>query len=315
MTLRKDYDNERLLGKTMIDFFDLQLFAGEGGAAGTGDGSGNGSNTASAAGSQGLLRNVRYGKQSVPDSGNRNIQTETADNSAMPNDNSAKFDELIKGEYKDAFTKKTQGIIDKRFAETKTLERYRDDVSPIIDLLYQKYGVSDLSGLTEAINDDASYWESAAEAEGLTVEQYKTKQRLERENRQLRALQEQQVREHQRQEQYQRWIAEGDRLKQQYPQFDLRAERKNPQFVDLLTRGIDVKTAFEVIHMDDIKMMSRQAGQRATMKSVQANGARPRENGVAAQSGVVTKRSARDLTKADREEIIRRVQRGEHIEF
>lgn len=285
----------------MEKFIDLQLFA-EGGAVPTGE-----STAQSAADSNEMLANVRYGKQAEP-----SPAQQTGD---ATEDRSARFEELIKGDYKEAFQKKTQGIIDKRFAETKALESYRDNVSPIVDLLYQKYGVSDLQALNEAINNDSSYWEAAAEAEGLTVEQYKTKRRLEAENSQLRKAQEQQVRERQVAEQYQQWIAQGEEVKKAYPQFDLESEAKNPKFVDLLVRGIDVQTAFEVIHMNDIKMMSANARQKAVVNSVRANGLRPSENGAQNPRGVVTKTNVGELSKKDRAEIIRRVQRGEHIEF
>jgi len=36
------------------------------------------------------------------------------------------FDELIKGRYKDAYTKRTQNMINRRFKETKELESFRD---------------------------------------------------------------------------------------------------------------------------------------------------------------------------------------------
>jgi len=278
---------------------NIQLFA-EGGESGAG-----GNENGNVADSKSLLSNVRYGKQAEEP----RQQQETETTEKVP------FDELIKGEYKDDFTARTQDIIDKRFKETKVLEEYRNDVSPIIDLLYGKYGVSDLAGLKDALDSDDSYWEAQREAEGLTVDQYKTKLKLETENKQFRRMQEQQVRENQAQEQYRKWITEGEEVKKAYPRFDLASEAQNPRFVDLLVKGIDVQTAYEVIHMNDIKMMSAQARQKAVVNSVRANGLRPSENGVARQAGVVTKSDVAKLTKADRREIARRRARGEHIEF
>jgi len=305
MALRKD-DGKGHFGETMVERLNLQLFA-EGGSGG---GESVGRGTADS-GTNGLLSNVRYGRQAeavTPTSAG-------GDANAPVQDATRKFEELIKGEYKDAFNQRVQGIINERFKETKALQEFQNDVTPILDTLYTKYGASDVQGLRDAIDNDDSYWEASAEAEGLTVEQFKTKKKLEAENNQFRRMQAEQVREQQAREQYQQWIQDGERVKQAYPQFDLATERKNPQFVDLLKRGIDMQLAFEVIHLNDIKMMSRQARQKAVVNSVRANGLRPSENGVARQSGVITKSDVSKLTKADRAEIARRRERGEHIEF
>lgn len=48
------------------------------------------------------------------------------------------FETLIKGEYRDAFSKKCQSLIDRRFKETKELEGFRAEALPIIDLLSEK---------------------------------------------------------------------------------------------------------------------------------------------------------------------------------
>lgn len=50
-------------------------------------------------------------------------------------------------------------------------------------------------------------------------------------------------------------------------------------------------------------------------KSIAANGARPTENGTGAQSAAVVKSDVSQLTRADRDEIRRRVARGEKIRF
>jgi hypothetical protein len=104
-----------------------------------------------------------------------------------------------------------------------------------------------------------------------------------------------------------------------YPSFDLRAEMQNPQFVDLLRNNVPVRTAYEVIHKDDIiagamQFAAKTAEQKVTNKVI-ANGARPAENGNSSQGATVVKSDVSQLSKADRQEIIRRVQRGEKIRF
>jgi hypothetical protein len=58
-----------------------------------------------------------------------------------------------------------------------------------------------------------------------------------------------------------------------------------------------------------------QAVERKITNKVIANGARPTENGISSQSATVTKSDVSLLTKADRQEIARRVARGEKISF
>jgi hypothetical protein len=114
-------------------------------------------------------------------------------------------------------------------------------------------------------------------------------------------------------------MEQAESAKSVYPSFDLRTEMQNPQFVNLLRSNVDVKTAFEVLHKDEIipaamQYTAKTVEQKLTNKII-ANGARPAENGNSSQSATVVKSDVSQLSKADREEIIRRVQRGEKIRF
>jgi hypothetical protein len=114
-------------------------------------------------------------------------------------------------------------------------------------------------------------------------------------------------------------MEQAEKAKTIYPSFDLRAEMNNPKFLDLLRANIDVRTAYEVIHKDDIipaamQFTAKTVEQKLTNKII-ANGARPTENGISSQSSAVVKSDVSQLSKADRAEIIRRVQRGEKIRF
>jgi hypothetical protein len=114
-------------------------------------------------------------------------------------------------------------------------------------------------------------------------------------------------------------MKQAESTKQIYPSFDLRAEMQNPKFIDLLRSNIDVRTAYEVIHKDDIiagamQFTAKTVEQKLTNKII-AGGARPSENGNSSQGASVTKSDVSALTKADRDEIARRVARGEKISF
>ena len=114
-------------------------------------------------------------------------------------------------------------------------------------------------------------------------------------------------------------MQQADSLKAVYPTFDLNAEVENPQFRQLLRSGIDVRTAYEVIHKDEIipaaMQFTAKTVEQKIANKIASGGSRPAENGMANQGAATVKSDVSKLTRADREEIIRRVQRGEKIRF
>lgn len=153
---------------------NLQLFA-EGGAEG-----GMGSEGASGVNSgvpyhDGDLSGVTYGKQTQPQS-------------VSPEDRTARFEELIKGEYKDLYDARMSDTIQKRLKSSKeTVDKY-NALAPTLDLLGRKYGVdaSDINALNKAIEEDDSYYEDEALERGISVEQLKEIRKMERENAELK---------------------------------------------------------------------------------------------------------------------------------
>ena len=142
---------------------------------------------------------------------------------------------------------------------------------------------------------------------------------MERENADLRRqMQEQQTQENAN-KLYAGWMTQAEAIQKVYPSFDLRAEMNNPKFVDLLRSNIDMRTAYEVLHKDEIIPAAMQFTAKTVeskiAKKIAANGARPAENGMSSGSPAVVKSDVSQLSKADRAEIIRRVQRGEKIRF
>jgi hypothetical protein len=63
-----------------------------------------------------------------------------------------------------------------------------------------------------------------------------------------------------------------------------------------------------------MQFAAQQIEQKVANK-IKAGGARPSENGMSSQSAAVVKSDVSQLSKEDRAEIIRRVQRGERIRF
>ena len=308
----------------IIPMLNLQLFAEGGAGAGAGDGGtaqGQGVTEAAAlpqtkGAKNNPLADVKYGIQDE-EAPAAEVQTEAV---AQP-DRNAEFEKLIKGEYKDLYDAKMQDTIQKRLKGTKeTVDKF-NALTPTLDLLASKYGVDagDIEALNKAISEDDSYYEQEALDKGMTVQQLKEIKKMERENADLKAQMEEAQRQENGKKLYAAWMQQAEEAKKVYPSFDIKAEMNNPKFVDLLRSNIDVRTAYEVLHKDDIirgaMQFTAQTVESKLSKKIASNGARPSENGMSSQSAAVVKSDVSQLSKADRAEIIRRVQRGEKIRF
>ena len=304
--------------KTFIPMRSLQLFA-EGGAGDGGTAQGQGA-TAEAASQQtkgsNPLVNVKYGiqEEAAP-------VAEVQQTTAVQSDPEAEFDALIKGQYKQQYDARMQDTIQRRLKGTKeTVDKY-NALQPVLEILGKKHGVdaTDVDALLKAIEEDDTYFEDAAMEMGMTVQQFKKFRSMERENAELRrAQQERQTRENAN-KLYAGWMQQAEQTKAVYPSFSLEAEMRNPRFLDLLKSNIDVRTAYEVLHKDEIIPAAMQFTAKTVesklAKKIAAGGARPAENGMSSGSAAVVKSDVSQLSKADRREIIRRVERGEKIRF
>ena len=303
---------------SFIPMLSLQVFA-EGATAGDGGTAQGQGATAGAASQQqkgakgNPLSNVKYGiqEESAPAA---EVQKPTADRNA-------EFEALIKGEYKDLYDAKMQDTIQKRLKGQKDIVDKYNALTPTLEMIAKKYGVdaTDIEALSKAIEEDNSYYEEEAMEKGMTVQQLKEVKKMERENAALKA----QMQEAQRQENgkklYAAWMQQADEAKKVYPSFNLQAEMQNPKFVELLRSNIDVRTAYEVTHKDEIisgaMQFTAKTVESKIAKKIAANGARPAENGMGSGSAAVVKSDVSQLSKEDRAEIIRRVARGEKIRF
>lgn len=315
--------------------FNLQLLADGGGAstgASTSEGTGESSGAVTGGmrdvpGSQGEddLSNIEFGIS---------MQSQEVAQPEAKGDNTTKtpteaelqhaFDEMIKkgGQYHDQFDKRTQDIVNKRFKETKKLEKTLESHNEILGVLAAKYGLdaSDSEGILKAVNEDDSLFESAAFEQGLTTEQYRNKLKLEQENKALRAAQEEAARNTNAEHIYAGWLKDADAVSKKYGvDIDLAAEIENPDFTNLLSNGISFEAAFKTVHFDDIVngAMATTASQveKAIVNNITSRQARPAENGTQSASGKIFKSDASQLTDAELDECIRRVARGAQISF
>ena len=193
-----------------------------------------------------------------------------------------------------------------------------------MDLLAGKYGVDpgNVDVLIKAIQDDDSYYENEALEKGLTVEQLKHIKQMERENAEYKRIAEERQRIDQSQMIQQQWLQQSEAFRQFVPDFDLEAALGDPEtgerFGALLARGIDVKSAYELIHMNEIMSGGMQYAVQQTKQKItndiRARGMRPVENG--GNVAVTTsKPDPSKWTKKERDEIAKRAMRGERIEL
>ena len=325
--------------KRKLSKVDLQLF-NDGGATGGADGSTasttdapkvdtkpSGSNRRSKAGE---FDNVVFGKQEgTTSTDTTRLDTEGNPTGAGKTDVSTTsdtlearrkaFNDLINGEYKDLYQENFQKVFDRRFKEVKGMESELSAQKPILDKLMTRYGVNDVAQLDKALTEDTEYWEAVAESKGMTVEQYHAMEKLERENAELRAIRQRHIGQQQFQQQIDKWYQEADKVKELYPSFDFKTEVQNPEFLSLLKNGNTVEHAYKVLHFDELTQnAARVAAQTADAQAqarIKQKASRPSENGTSSQSAAIVRNDVSSLTRKERAEIARRVQRGEKIVF
>lgn len=251
------------LRKLNLHLFDMADGGGDGGnAAGTAGVEGN----AAPASENVDVRTIKYGIQ--PEDGDQQQDTtaqtepETQVTSDTKEGRQQQFRQLM-ADYKDEFTEYFNQQFNRRHRDAELnkskLEQY-SKLDPVMDLLASKYGVDgrDIDALTKAIEEDDSYYEQEAEEKEMSVSQLKEMKRLQRENERFRTAQQQIERSRQNDAKLSDWMRQGDALKATYPDFNFESEISpdNPtseQFVGLLMSNVDVKTAYEVIHHDQIR--------------------------------------------------------------
>lgn len=278
----------------------------------------------------GEFDNVVFGKQEGTTSGDATSldtegtptgagKTDVATTSNTLEERRKAYNDLISGEYKDLDQERFQQVFDRRFKQVKGMEADLAAQKPILDKLMARYGVNDVAQLDKALTEDTEYWEQVAEEHGMTVEQYHAMQKLERENAELKAIRQKQIGQQQFQQQIDSWYQEADRVKELYPSFDFKKEAQNPEFLSLLRNGNSVEHAYKVLHFDELTQnAARVAAQTADAQAqarIKSKASRPSENGTSSQSAAIVRNDVSTLTRKERAEIARRVQRGEKIIF
>lgn len=316
-----------------LEKLNLQLFEGDGAAAGAGDGDGAGEATGVAEEAaapvnpkrlkRNPLANVRYGKQDDPQPGQ---QQEEGSPDQVP-DRRAEW-ERLKKEYASEYGADVQSTIQQRFKnqrdQSDELNGLRTSIAPVMQQLAKKFGIEnaeDYNAIAARFMDDDSMYEQEAMERGIPIETVKQLHQLQADHDRLAAMQQQTFEQQQFQAHIQNLVAQAERLKATFPNFDLRAELQNPEFQRLTSPGvgIDVETAHWIVHRNELQPMAMQAGvqiaERKLANSMQTRKNRPAENGTRRTAAIDIRDDPSKWSRADRQEVRDRVRRGERIEL
>lgn len=118
---------------------------------------------------------------------------------------------------------------------------------------------------------------------------------------------------------YGAWMGQAEQVKQLFPDFNLAEEMKNPSFARLLRAGVDIPTAHQAMHGQEIlpAAMAYAARQmeRAMADAFRSGCGRPAENGLQGGGAVLAGGTVAGMSRQDYARICRMVERGERVSF
>lgn len=294
--------------------------AGDGGATGVNDGQGAAVpvNPNRRARRENPLANVVYGKPAPGTQQESAGQSPAAEGAEQAPDLEKEWAELKKGKFKDYYGRDVQSTVQERFKNVKATE---DKLSQLQSKLAMRYNVDagDFDSVLSALDGDVHAFEDEAMQRGMTAESLKQLKELEAFKAHADEVSEQQRQQDEFQRHLQTLVIQSESVKQMFPGFDLQAELQNPTFARLTSPdvGISVMDAYQLVHRNEIQPMAMQVAAQKTQErmsqSIQANQARPTENGLSRSAALDVRDDPRKWSKADREEVKRRVRAGEKI--
>ena len=324
-------------------WLNLQLFAGEGAGDGGGEGAATGVNAvdpgqqrllelgvpadkirknrayklntptqAPAAAGQGKAQEQKQEQAAAADNPTEKAQTEP--NARMS------WDEIMKDP---EYNKQMQAVVQSRLRSAKSAEDTLGKLAPALELLARKHGQDpakiNYDDLVKSISDDESFYEDKALEMGVSIE---TAKRIDQQERDTARQQREEARTLEEQK-FQNHIAkleqQGEALKKVFPNFDLRAELRNPVFARMTSPnvGISVEDAYYSIHRKEIQEASMQVtAQKVAQKvsnAIQSGSRRPHEHGTSGQAPSVTTFDYRRASREQREALKQRIRSGEKI--
>lgn len=321
MTLGRDLDDmkERLqegvtMKRKLLDM-NLKLFDGGTGGAGGAGGASGGIGT----GAAGSTASVSADSTSAgTEQGGAAADQETGESTQQltPEERRAAY-EKMREDYKDLYAEDVQRSINRLHARNQKLTQQVDSHTPLIDMLAARYGVEDrnVESIMAKIEQDDSFYEERAMQEGMTTEQYKKFAKMEAQNRQLMEARTRAENLRQQNESFARWDREAAECAAKYPGFNIQQEiQSNPQFVKLLGAGIDVISAYQAAHFDEITggiiAKAEQSTAKRVADTIRSGAERPVENAAGSVAPAKTVTDISSMSDEDFKQFVRDIQAG-----
>lgn len=172
------------------------------------------------------------------------------------------------------YNKQMQSTIQARLKSAKGAEENLNKLAPAIEILARKYGLDaanlDADALTKAISDDDAYYEDKALEMGVPVETAKKIDQAERETARRKAEEARTIEQQKIQNHIAKLQQQGEAMKSVFPQFDLATELRNPAFARMTSPnvGISVEDAYYAIHRKEIQTAAMQVTAQQTAQKM-----------------------------------------------
>ena len=232
-----------------------------------------------------------------------------------------RWEELIKGEFKDFYGQGVQNAIKDRFKNQQDATKQLEAQNEVLAMAMKDRGVNSLDELKKSYQSTDPDLEAEAEKAGMTVDSLLTLKALQQEKRERDERDRQSMEEQAAINHYRNLTMQAQELKKVVPEFDLQEALKDPEFFRLTSPevGVSVKQAFYMKHGEEIAAASMKAGMERAQKqmgqTIRAQGMRPVEGAAHGQGQPAVKASFdfNAMTPKERERFRSQVKAGKVV--
>lgn len=221
------------------------------------------------------------------------------------------------------YNKAMQATVQARLKDAKPKAEALDKLAPALEVLARHHGMDqaniDYAALAEAINNDQTYYEDLAIQNGGNVETIMADDQKQRSESRIARQETKTLREEMFRNHIQGLEHQAHAMKATFPEFDLQKELQNPAFARMTAPGVglSVEDAYYAVHRRELTQRTMQVAATKTAEqissAIQSGSRRPDEAGISAQAPSVATFDYSKASKAQREELKRRIRSGERI--
>lgn len=208
------------------------------------------------------------------------------------------FEKLIQGPYKEAYNARVQSILRQRLKNSRETAEKFAAAQPVLQYMQKALGMEgqDYGAMEKALRERLPEQPEPAEQQRQTQE--------------IQAGAEQMLAQ---------WHSQAQTIRETYPDFDLEREMLDPGFRQLLRARVDMQTAYEIRHKEEIipaaMAYAAQRVEKHLAEKLRSGGNRPPENGLTPSGAAPLGNRVEKLSRKELAELCRRVERGEKISF